>query len=183
MGMDLFASFSMSSYFPFKYFSANIIKSPKPGILFEEDFDTKSLFKKWSDLWMREKGTVSKKFSLDGFGNSRCLLIRSSSKSSWTYSHNKRVEVKKEDIFYFEGLVNISGKNQSAYLSVAAFDENQKAIDWNLFKEKVDITGGWVGVEKQFTIYDDDIKYLTFRLVGVGIGEYRFDNIIFRKIK
>jgi len=132
---------------------------------------------------MKEDGTVTKEFSLDGFNDSRCLLIRSSSKGSWTYSHNKLVEAKKGDVFNFEGLVNIQGDNISAYLSVAVYDETKKVIDWNLFKEKVNRTGAWVKVEKQFTLSDDDIKYITFRLVGIGIGEYRFDNITFRKIK
>ena len=134
-------------------------------------------------MWMKEEWAVTKQFSSNGFDNSRCLLIKSSSKGSWTYSHNKLVEVKRGDIFYFEGNVNINGDNSSAYLRVAAFDENKEVIEWNLFKEKVDKTGVWFGVQRQFTIYDDNIKYIAFRLVGVGKGEYRFDNIIFRIIK
>jgi len=157
--------------------------SPEPGILLDENFNTKKIFKKWSDLWMREEGAVSKELSSDGLNGSKCLLIKSSSKGSWTYSHNKRVEVKKGDIFYFNGMVNINGDNISAYLSVSARDENKKVIDWNLFKEKVNRTGVWVGVEKYFTINDDNIRYITFRLAGIGSGEYRFDDITFRKIR
>jgi len=183
IGMDFFDSLSISSYFPFKYLKSNEIMSPEPGILLDENFNKKNIFKKWSDLWMREDGTVTKELSFDGFIGSRCLLIKSSSNGSWTYSHNKRVEVKKGDIFYFEGLVNINGDNTSAYLSVAAFDKNKKVIDWNLFKEKVHRTDAWFGVEKHFTINDDNIKYINFRLVGIGMGEYRFDDITFRKIK
>ena len=93
------------------------------------------------------------------------------------------VEVEKKDIFYYEGFVNITGASLSAYLNVAAYDENQKAIDWNYFKEKVERTGVWTRVERQFTIDDDKIKYITLRLVGVGNGEYRFDNITFRKLQ
>ena len=66
---------------------------------------------------------------------------------------------------------------------MAAFDKNKNSINWNLFKKKVKRNGVWVRVEKQFNISDDDIKYITFRLVGIGNGFYRFDNIIFRKIK
>ena len=183
IGINLFDSLSISAYFPFKYFNSNILLSPEPGIIFEENFNTKNIFKKWSDLWMREEGTVTKHFPSDGLDNSKCLLIRSSSKGSWAYSHNKRVEVKKGDIFNFEGLVNINGENLFAYLSVSAFDENKNIIDWNLFKEKVNRTDAWVGVEKHFTINDDNIRYITFRLAGIGRGEYQFDDIIFRKIK
>ena len=183
IGINFFESFSMGSYFPFKYLTNNVIMSPKPGILLEENFDEERIIKIWSNIWMREDGTVTKELSLDGFNGSKCLLIKNTGTGSWAYSHRKRVEVKKGDIFYFEGDVNIKGENLSAYLSVAAYDENKNAIDWNFFKEKVNRTGAWIRVEKQFNISDDGIKYITFRLVGVGKGTYRFDNIIFRKIK
>jgi len=183
IGINFFDSFSMGSYFPFKYLTNNVIMSPKPGILLEENFDEERIIKIWSNIWMREDGTVTKELSLDGFNGSKCLLIKNTGIGSWAYSHRKRVEVKKGDIFYFEGDVNIKGENLSAYLSVAAYDENKNAIDWNFFKEKVNRTGAWIRVEKQFNISDDGIKYITFRLVGVGKGTYRFDNIIFRKIK
>jgi len=157
--------------------------SPKFGILLEENFDEKRIIKIWSNLWMREDGTVTKELSLGGFNGSKCLLIKNTGGGSWVYSHRKRVEVKKGDIFYFEGDVNIKGENLSAYLSVAAYDENKNAVDWNLFKEKVNRTGVWIRVEKQFNVSDDSIRYISFRLVGVGKGTYRFDNIIYRKIK
>ena len=132
---------------------------------------------------MREDGTVNRELSSDGFNGSKCLLIKNTGNGSWVYSHRKRIEVKKGDIFQFEGDVNIQGDDLSAYLSVAAFDKNKNSINWNLFKKKVKRNGVWVRVEKQFNISDDDIKYITFRLVGIGNGFYRFDNIIFRKIK
>ena len=183
IGINLFDSLSISSYFPFKYLKSNIISSPGSGIVFAENFNTKSMFKNWSELWMREEGTVTKHFSADGFDNTRCLLIKSSSKGSWTYSHSKLVEVKKKDIFYYEGIVHLTGKSLSAFINVAAFDQNQEVIDWNLFREKVGVPGVWTGVERHFTIDDDNIKYITLRLAGVGNGDFRFDNIIFRKIR
>ena len=182
-GINIFGSLSISAYFPFKYFMSNIISSPDPGIIFDENFNSQGVLKKWSNLWMKEKGTVTKHFPSEGFDQSRCLLIKSSSKGSWTLSYNKMVEVEKKDIFYYEGFVNITGASLSAYLNVAAYDQNQKAIDWNYFKEKVERTGVWTRVERQFTIDDDKIKYITLRLVGVGNGEYRFDNITFRKLQ
>ena len=183
IGINIFDSFGISSYFPFNYFVSNVIKSPQSGILLEDDFDGIRIIFKWSKLWMREDGKVTREFSASGIDGSKCLLIKNSHTGSWTYSHNKLVEVKPGDLFAFDGLVNIQGNNLSAYLSIATFDENKKVIAWNFFKEKVDRTGVWVGVKRQFMVYDDDIKYITFRLVGVGIGEYRFDDITFRKIK
>ena len=183
IGINIFNSFSLGSYFPFKYLTNDVVMSPKPGILLEENFDETRIIKIWSNLWMRESGTVTRELSSGGINGSKCLLIKNSGRGSWAYSHNKRIEVKKGDIFYFEGNINIKGKDLSAYLSVAAYDENKNAIDWNLYKEKVNRTDVWIRVEKQFNISDEGIRYINFRLVGVGSGNCRFDNIIFRKIK
>jgi hypothetical protein len=183
MGVNLFASFGISAYFPFKYFDYNTIKSPKPGILFSENFDHQDLFKTWSDLWMREEGTVTHQLTADGFNGSRCLLIKNSSTGSWSYSHKKLVEVKKGDRYYFEGFAKVRGQELSAAFSVAAFDSEKKVIDWNRVKQKVDKYGAWIKVATDFDVVDDAIKFIQFRLVGKGIGEYRFDQIEFHKIK
>jgi len=182
MGIDFFNTFSLGSHFPLKYLRNDVIESPEPGILLEENFDKKRIFPIWSGFWMQEPGTVTKEWSLGGVNGSRCLLIKNTGKGRWAYYHNKRVQVKKGDIFSFKGDVNINGKNLFAYICVAAFDKNKKAISWGLFKNTVNKTEAWITVEKQFNI-PDDVKYITLRLVGVGKGEYRFDNIIFRKIK
>ena len=180
--INFFDSFSIGSYFPFKYLKNDVIESPEPGVLLSEDFNKKRLLKKCSVLWMREKGTVIKELSKDGFKDSGCLLIKNISSGSWTYSHNKKVKVNKGDLFYMKGLIKMTGDKLSAYLSVAAFDKNSDVIDWNLIRSRADRTGEWIKVEKQFVISDDIIRYIRFRLVGEGNGEYRFDNIIFRKL-
>ena len=183
LGINYSNSFSISSYFPFKYLINDVIKSPEPGIIIEDNFDKKRFIRIWSNLWMQKNGTVTKKISLNGINGSKCLLIKNAGKGSWRYSQNKSVEVKKGDIFYFEGFVNIKGDNLSAYLSVASLDENKKLINLHFFKEKVNKTGVWIRIEKQFKISDDNIRYICLWLAGLGKGDYRFDNIIFRKIK
>jgi len=183
MGIDFFNSFSLGSHFPLKYLRSDVIESPKPGNLLEENFDKERIFPTWSGFWMQEAGAVTKEWSLDGINGSRCLLIKNTGKGRWAYYHNKRVHVKKGNIFSFKGDVNINGKNLFAYICVAVFDKNKKAISWSLFKKTVNRTGIWVTIEKQFSISDDVINYVTLRLVGVGNGDYRFDNITFRKIK
>lgn len=131
---------------------------------------------------MREKGTVKNEISPDGFKVSKCLLIKNISTGSWAYPHRKIVKVKKGDIFYMEGLIKLTGEKLSAYLCVEAFDKNNNVIDWNLIRHGTDSSGEWIKIEKQFVIHNDFIRYIKFRLTGVGKGEYRFDNIIFRKL-
>lgn len=183
IGINYSDSFSISSYFPFKYLTNDVIKSPEPGIILEDNFEKNRFIRRWSNLRMQLNGTVTKKISLNGMKGSKCLLIKNTGKGSWRYSQNKSVEVKKGDIFYFEGFVKIKGDNLSAYLSVASLDENKNLIDLTFIKKKVNKTGQWIKVEEQFIIPDDDIRYICLWLSGVGRGDYRFDNIIFRKIK
>jgi hypothetical protein len=182
VGINIFNSYSISTYFPFKYLYNDVIESPEPGILLSEDFDRKRIFRIFTLSWIKENGLVTDEISPYGIKGSRCLLIKSNSNGYWVYSHRKKVKVRRGDLFNFEGLVRMTGGASHAWLSVVAFDENNEAIDWNLFKSKTDKKGEWIKVEKQFDIPDDNIRYIRFRLVGKGHGEFQFDNIVFRKL-
>jgi len=94
----------------------------------------------------------------------------------------KKIETKIGDIFYYEGLVNIKGHGLHTYFSVSTFDEDKNVINWNVFKGEVNRIGSWIKVEKKFTISNNKIKFITFRLDGFGRGEFRFDNITFSKV-
>ncbi len=180
IGLDFFGSCSLSDITPFKHLQRNnILIDPEPGILLADSFESNKILSNWSELWMREKGTVTQSYDLNGWENSRCLFINCNSKKSWSFAHFKLVEVEKGDIFSFKGVVKING-NGTAYMGISAFDEEQTAIKWNYIKVKVVEHDKWIAVEHRFTIADD-IKYIRFRLTGVGVGEYRFDDIVFRK--
>lgn len=181
LGIQFFDSFSLGSYFPFCYLKNETILSPEKGILFYEDFDKINLISNWSNT-IKKYTSATSELSKDGFNNTNCLLIRNRSEGSWVHSHDEKIETKIGDIFYYEGLGNIKGNRLHAYFGVTAFDESKKVINWNLYKGKIEEIGSWVSVKKNIIISDDKIKYITFRVVGVGQGEFRFDNIIFRKI-
>ena len=93
---------------------------------------------------------------------------------------NKYVEVLKGDIFSFEGFVKLEGDKISAYTGIAAFDKHKKPIKWNHISEKVEKTNKWIKAKNRF-IVPSGINYIRFRLSGVGIGDFKFDNICFRK--
>ncbi len=180
IGLDFFGSCSLSDIPPFKHLQKNnILADPEPGILLADSFESKKIVSNWSELWMREKGKVTQSYDSNGFSNSRCLFIDCNSKKSWSFALFKLVEVEKGDIFSFKGVTKING-NGTAYMGISIFDEGQTAIKWNYIKVKVVEHDKWITVEKRFTI-TDDIKYIRFRLTGVGVGEYRFDDIVFRK--
>ena len=183
IGINIFDSISFGSYPPFKYLTDNVIDSTRPGLILSEDFDTIKLSRTFnSKLWMREKGTVSKEFSQNGFNDSRCILVTNSSSGSWVSSQRKFVKVSKGDQFYMEGLIKITGEDSRAFLSVSSFDSKKDVISYDLLRTKIDRKGGWVKHKKYFSIPDDNIKFIRLRLGGIGKGKYLFDNIIFRKI-
>ena len=84
-----------------------------------------------------------------GINNSHCLLIKSNSTKSWSYSHNKYVEVSEGDVFNFEGFAKIQGDKISAYAGIAAFDKYKNPIKWNYISKKVDKTEKWIKVKIQ----------------------------------
>ncbi len=181
VGVNVSESYSLSHYIPFKYLKRNnIITMPEPGILLNDSFESRITISNWSKLWMREEGKVILDYDSNGINNSRCLLVKSNSMKSWAYSHNKYVEVLKGDIFSFEGFVKLDGDKISAYAGIATFDKHKNPIKWNYISEKVDKTNKWVKVKKRFTI-PNGISYIIFRLSGNGIGEFKFDDISFKK--
>ncbi len=129
---------------------------------------------------MREEGKDTVGYDSHGIKNSRCLLVKSNSTKSWSYSHNKYVEVLEGDIFSFEGLANLQGDKISAYAGIAAFDKQKNPIKWNYISEKVDKAKKWIKIKNKFII-PNGISHIRFRLSGVGIGEFKFDDISFRK--
>ena len=178
---NLSESVSLSNFIPFKYLQRNdVISVPEPGIILYDSFEKRPLISNWSKLWMREEGKVTLDYDSNGINNSRCLLVKSNSTKSWVYSHNKYVEVMKGDVFSFEGFAKIQGDKISAYAGIAAFDKHKKPIKWNYISEKVGKTNKWIKVNNRF-IVPKGVNYIGFRLSGVGIGEFKFDNICFRK--
>jgi len=174
--------YSLSKYVPFKYLKRNdVIARTEPGLLLHDSFNTNSLVEKWSRLWMREDGRVIKRFESGGINNSRCLVITSESAQSWSLSHNKYVAVRQNDVFHYGVQVRLQGKNITASAGVAAFDENKKALSWNYTSKKMTTAGRWIKIAQRFTV-TDPVRYISFRLSGTGAGEYRFDDVTFRKL-
>lgn len=181
VGIDFFENYTLSKYFPFNYIIPNnVIDDPSPGMLIDDSFNSFSLFSNWSHLWSREKERATRGYDSHGIDDSRCLLIKSSSDKSWSYSYKKYFRVKKGDKFSFKVSVKLQGDKLSAYARVIAFDESKDAVSWSYISEKIDKTDEWVTMERAFII-SDEISFIKFKVSGNGVGEYRFDDISFSK--
>ena len=75
----------------------------------------------------------------------------------------------------------MKGTKAVAYAGVTAFDENRNVVSWNFVSDKTSQTDAWVKLKKTFSV-PESIKYIKFKLSGIGSGEYRFDNIFFAKL-
>lgn len=181
LGINFFPLVSISSCFPFNYLADDSISAKKPGVIVAEDFDHFRLFNQWSDSSIRHNNGITRLLSEKGFDDSRCLLITSVEERRWAYPYAKLITVTRGDIFRFEGLVYLEGGSRVARLCVATFDESRNAMDWAMAMEGVEKFGVWVKVSKQFTIVDDGVRYISFRLTG-GRGTYRFDNLKLSKL-
>jgi hypothetical protein len=177
LAIDLDPLVSLSSYIPFKYLQRDdVVVSGGKGALLDESFDSRKIIPDWSELWAREKGKVTRSYDSGGIGGSRCLLIKSASKGSWSYAHRKLIEVKNGDVFGFTGFARIEDGHALAFAGVEALDKGRKVIGWNYVKEVIGRGDGWTRFQRRFTL-PGQVKYIRFRLSGAGMGEFRFDDI------
>jgi hypothetical protein len=183
LGINLLKKLSISSYFPFRYLNNDVLIIKKPGIIFSENFENKRIFDHWSNVVMPLHSKATWQVGQDPVGDhSRCLEITYQDENYWSYPFQKYIPVSKGDIFYFEGSVYLERDAKRAGLSISAYDGSKTVTNWGLSFRNVVQTGRWIKVQQQFTITDDNIRYIAFRLVG-GQGVYRFDNLMFSKLK
>lgn len=182
LGINFFRWVSVSSYFPMNYLANDILSAKHPGVIIDEDFDHFRLFGNWSYSAMRRNKGLLVRVGENGFGASGCLLITSDEERRWACPYAKVISASTGDTFRFDGLVYLEDNSKLARLCVASFDQDRKAIDWKMAAQGVEKTGAWVRVWKQFTITDDRVRFIRFRLSG-GRGGYRFDNLMLSKLK
>jgi hypothetical protein len=182
-GFNIFEKLSISSHFPFRYLNNDVLNIRKPSIIFFENFEHKRVFDHWSNVVMPLHSNATWQVAEDPVGDhSRCLEITYQDEGYWSYPFQKYISVNKGDIFYFEGSVYLERDSMLACLCIAAYDGNKTVTNWGLAMKEVVEKGRWIKIQKQFTIADENIRYIAFRLIGAK-GVHRFDNLMFSKLK
>jgi hypothetical protein len=149
-------------------------------MLLQDSFEPFRIRNKWLGLWTGDRDKVIQGYDSNGIENSRCLFIKSASQKEWSCSQNRFVEVKKGDVFSYSVCVQLRGEGIRASASVDSFDKDKKVIQWGYVTEEVEEKDTWVKINHKFTV-NDGLIYIRFRLSGTGAGEYRFDDVCFRK--
>lgn len=182
LGINLFESLETSSHFPFNLLYNNVLKVDQPGTVLFEDFEQSRIFKRWSDEHFGDDPKVVHKVIQGGPGNpTNCLQVSSHRKDHWVYNFSKYIAVTKGDLFQVKGRLRIEPNSKNAFFSIAGFDADKNPIDWSMATHMVTQKGSWINAEKQFSITDEDIRYISFRLLGYR-GVYRFDDILLNKL-
>jgi hypothetical protein len=182
IGVNLFASMSISSHFPFNLLYDNVLKVDQPGTVLYEDFEESRIFKRWSNEHFAGDPKVIHKVVPGGQGDSsHCLQISSQRKNHWVYNFSKYIAVAKGDLFQIKGRLQIDPDSGNAFFSIAGFDADKNPVDWSMATHRVTHKGSWINAEKQFSITNENIRYISFRLMGRQ-GVYRFDDILLSKI-
>lgn len=182
LDINIFKSFSLSHTFPFKYIPEYIIKSPRAGdLILNDDFESKIWPQTvWGALWMREKGKVTQRYD-STVNHSRYLLITSDSARDWSYGCLFLIRTDPGDVFYYDGLAGMQGKEARAGLGFATYDQDEKVLAWNFGASQVQ-PGPMVRIGRR-VIIGEGVRYIRFRIAGAGRGQFKFDNIQLIKIK
>lgn len=183
---NFFSSFSLGDYLPvnrlYDYNSSQIVRAGEGEYLLNDSFESLHERDNWLKLWMREKGKITRNYKSDGVGKSRCLMIESNSDKDWSYEHNKLVQVKPGDVFFFEGFAKTKGEGIKTSLGVVLKDERKEVVQWNYAGEILEEADRWTKITRRFTV-PEGISYINFRLTGSGKGQFWFDEIKFQKQK
>lgn len=181
--IDLVKSLHLGNYLPVQVLQKNtnnVVFAEQQQDLLHDSFDSWKSADNWGKLWMRDEGKVTLGYDSVGVNDSRCLLITSKSNSDWSYQHNSLIEVKKREIFSFEGLVKFQGKNANAILGVIVFGPDKQVLKWYYADERIVGTTEWQKISRRFMI-PEGVKYIRFRLSGSGVGKAWFDDVQFNK--
>jgi hypothetical protein len=183
LGINVFETISISSYSLLKYLKDDVLIVEKPGVIINDNFDRFRLLNHWSKSALRRCCKTIGRIADGGFGeHSRCLHISSECDCRWVYPYRKLFSTTKGEAFFLAGRVFLEAGSRKARFSIAAFDKDRNAITWSLAASSVKVSGEWIKVQKQFTIDDERIRFITFRISG-SRGRYRFDNLLFSRVK
>ena len=130
----------------------------------------------WTDLWTREprcgKVIFDKQVSHSGNYSAR---IEHHGAQDWSFSPEKRLDVKPGDIFTIQGWVKIEGTG-SATIGVITYDEKGKALEWTFGGRTVAGPCGWHLLRSRFVIPRNVVE-IHPRLIGYRPATVWLDDV------
>lgn len=183
-GINLLKDFSLSAYFPFNLLKPEFIMYPEPGqLILAEDFEPGSPNPvEWMDVYTTDPAGVTVSYEPTGVNASTCLVVKNPIEQRWHITHRYQIAATPQGKFSMEAMLWRSGTGGSAELQVGTIDDKGRVINRNIWHVGSSTQGSFERVGTVFSV-SPDAAFIRFRLAGEGPGEFRFDNIKFRRLE
>ena len=121
----------------------------------------------WTELWTREPGQGEAALDKEvRRGGNYSVRIEHRGGKDWSFSSEKRLDVKSGDLFTIQGWVRTRGTGGTT-IGVIAYDENGKAVDWVLGGRTAAGASRWRLLRSRFVI-PRNVARIHPRLIGNG---------------
>jgi len=134
----------------------------------------------WMELWTRKPGcgevTLDKEVSHSG---SYAIRIEHRGEEDWSFSSEKRLDVKPGDLFTLQAWVKIKGRG-STTIGVITYDKNGKAIEWSFGERSATGPGDWHLLRSRFVI-PRNVVTIGPRLIGYQAATVWLDDFSLAK--
>ncbi len=183
-GINLFSEFSPSAYFPFSLLKLerNVYLNVGP-VNIEEDFESLLPIPiQWAELHTREQHNVVVTHAYTCPDSSRCLTVASSTNRSWHITHRYIFAVSEKDRFILEALLWSRSGGGYAEVRVSAFDVQGQLIKRAMWRIRSSAQGQFQEIKEEFAV-SPGVASIRLRIAGKGTGEFKFDNIRFRRLE
>ena len=134
----------------------------------------------WTELWTREPSRGQA--VLDNqvrHGGNYSVRIEHKGAQDWSFSSEKRLDVKSGDLFTLQAWVKTEGPG-SATIGVIAYDKNGKAVDWVLGGRTAAGAAQWRLLRSRFVI-PRNVAAIHPRLIGNGPATVWLDDFSLAK--
>ena len=170
--------YSIHQYFPFNYLArGNVIDASQNEFFMKEDFNSLGYLSRWYHIWAKEPAKVTLKISNTGYNSTACLSIISSSEKAWSLSPTADVKVNSGDSFMFQTDILLASDGHSAGLRIVGYNDKKETIfPKMIISDFSALKGEWQNLKTIFVI-PDGVQYITPRIRGQGIGQFKIDNI------
>jgi len=134
----------------------------------------------WTQLWTREAGKgqafLDNKVRHSGKNSVR---IEHRGEQDWSFTCERRLEVKSGDLFTIQGWVKTEGTG-STTIGVIAYDKAGKAVDWVLGGRTASGAGQWRLLQSRFVV-PRNVTAIHPRLIGNGPATVWLDDFSLEK--
>ena len=183
-GINLFSDFSLSAYFPVSplILEPNVYLKHGP-VNIEEDFESLlPIPAQWQNLQTPEPHGFVVTHAYTAPGASRCLIVTSSSSRWWHITHRYIYPVDEKDRFSLEAMLWSKSGGGYAEIQVSAFDVEDQLIKRAMWRIRSGAQEQFQDIKEEFAV-SPGVASIRLRIAGKGTGEFKFDNITFRRLE